>query len=309
MRCAVPFLLSALLAGCNESSDAGIAPDQYAGTVQSRDAPAEPNAKVAAFASEASASPATDYGLMKDVARDLLARNPDGEFSDPSVEDQFRFFRSYMDEEVADLEDCGSLSSLGMKPARSEEIDRRASGEELAADQLEEIATYRIGTEAFLRRAGYRKEVYQAPLRAYEREALEIVFEGEELGYELKERLAQRMERRRSSLQPDMPAIGYHGGCGAGETAFTFAFDPPNGTAWLIRVFDFELCRRRFPEPWNVDGACRDWREASDDTRMMLSGNYVYQASWPNGTTRRGTKTALGDPMAEINVMTFRARR
>jgi len=77
-----------------------------------------------------------------------------------------------------------------------------------------------------LRRLGYSAEIYEQPLREYERTALSKILreaaaaEGDEESlidenpYEALYPLAAAMEKSRTRLQPRKPAIRVEGGCG-----------------------------------------------------------------------------------------------
>jgi hypothetical protein len=150
--------------------------------------------------------------------------------------------------------------------------------------------------------AGYRREVYKAPLAAYEDWSLAAIVQGEEpLGNgdapglsgpaheQAQLRFATQVEANRSKLQPTLPRVVVEGGCGAGGTSYLIKTQPAGGRVWLVTRFGFNACRAMGLEPWDRE-KCNRWYEADPDQPMSLSGTYVYQASWRNGARGRGEK-------------------
>ena len=147
-----------------------------------------------------------------------------------------------------------------------------------------------------LTRLGYRREVFEAPLLAFERDSLDMGA-GE---LDLATPLAEALEANRQRLQPDKPRIVADGGCGAGELSFRIRTAPAGGRVWIVNAFAFHVCSVRQPDPWALQ-ACR-WTEVDEDAPELLSGRYFYQARWPDGTLRRGTRLLgynLADGMEE----------
>lgn len=192
--------------------------------------------------------------------------------------------------------------------------------------------------EAELGRLGYKREVWEQPLLAYEHEqldwlakhdppALEAIEEGSDpvavdqvsadqtlTGTEQTETeiepdrltlLAREMDARRMKLQRRKPQIVTEGGCGAGEGGFKIRIEPANGSLWLINAFAFRVCERKVPDPWDHN-AC-GWTQYSAGDEATASGRYIYEARWPGGTVRRGARILEGDPSGEDMIeITFR---
>lgn len=102
--------------------------------------------------------------------------------------------------------------------------------------------------------------------------------------------LAEAIEANRKRLAPGLPKVIAEGGCGAfGEPNWVIVRTvPPGGTVMLVNAFAFKVCTRKTPNPWDRF-ACR-WNEIESGKRTDLSGRFIYQVSWPDGTVRRGTR-------------------
>jgi hypothetical protein len=203
------------------------------------------------------------------------------------------------DRETYDLIDCNAGVDLpaGMSPR-----------EEVLSLLALEIARFR----SEFARVGYRRDVYDEPLLAYERAAL-AELEAEDLsedegvylediagGYELLEEL----EARRQRLQPDKPSFVSEGGCGAGESEFAIRLSPANGELWLINAFAFRVCERKVANPWDHN-AC-GWTQYQEGDSTFASGRYMYEARW-GSTVKRGSRELQGDPADEdVTQITFR---
>ena len=102
-------------------------------------------------------------------------------------------------------------------------------------------------------------------------------------------RLAQAVEANRARLAPKLPKVVADGGCGAGEgNPVIVRTSPPQGEVLMINAFAFKVCTRKKPDPWDRF-ACK-WNEIETGVDQTLSGRYVYQVKWPDGTVRRGTR-------------------
>lgn len=195
--------------------------------------------------------------------------------------------------------------------------------------------------EIELARFGYRREIWEQPLLAYERAELEGLAADEplnasedleqepgaddleappddaastatdEAGLEPEPEplalLAREMEARRARLQSRMPPIVSEGGCGAGEGGFTIKLEPPSGRLWLINAFAFRMCERKFADPWD-HRAC-SWTEYGAGDEATASGRYVYEARWPDGTVRRGARILEGGPDPDEDTIDITFRR
>ncbi|MBD3731950.1 MAG: hypothetical protein IE934_04390 [Sphingopyxis sp.] len=102
-------------------------------------------------------------------------------------------------------------------------------------------------------------------------------------------RLAQAVEANRARLAPKLPKVVADGGCGAGEgNPVIVRTSPPQGEVLMINAFAFKVCTRKKPDPWDRF-ACK-WNEIETGVDQTLSGRYVYQVKWPDGTVRKGTR-------------------
>ena len=80
---------------------------------------------------------------------------------------------------------------------------------------------------------------------------------------------------------------------------------PPGAEVLLISGFSFKVCTRRQPDPWDRF-ACK-WNEVETGIGRPLSGRYVYQVRWPDGTLRKGSREIIPDYEAGAAVtVTFR---
>jgi hypothetical protein len=118
--------------------------------------------------------------------------------------------------------------------------------------------------------------------------------------------LAAEIEANRLRLAPKLPKVVIEGGCGAGEGAPVIVkTSPPGGEVLLANAFAFKVCTRKKADPWDRF-ACK-WNEIETGVEKQLSGRYVYQVKWPDGTVRKGTREIIagedGDP---ASVVTFK---
>ncbi|MBL8649455.1 MAG: hypothetical protein JNL35_03525 [Sphingopyxis sp.] len=92
------------------------------------------------------------------------------------------------------------------------------------------------------------------------------------------------------------------GGSGGGRPAgIVFETSPPSGEVLLVSAFAFRICQRKIPDPWNRF-ACQ-WNEMETGVAKPLSGRFVYQVKWPDGTVRKGTREIAP---AESGQVTFK---
>ncbi len=118
--------------------------------------------------------------------------------------------------------------------------------------------------------------------------------------------LAAEIEANRLRLAPKLPKVVIEGGCGAGEGAPVIVkTSPPGGEVLFANAFAFKVCTRKTPDPWDRF-KCK-WNEIETGVEKQLSGRYVYQIKWPDGTVRKGTREIVagedGDP---ASVVTFK---
>ena len=81
----------------------------------------------------------------------------------------------------------------------------------------------------------------------------------------------------------------------------TVTTSPPNGEVLLASVFAFKLCARKKIDMWNRF-ACK-WTEIETGVATRLSGRYVYQVKWPDGTVRKGTRDVSPGPTGSSTVI------
>ncbi len=100
------------------------------------------------------------------------------------------------------------------------------------------------------------------------------------------------------------PSIVADGGCGAAEDEHPIALAPDNGRLWLINAFAFKVYERKTAVPWD-HSAC-GWSEYASGDSAIASGRYMYEARWPDGTVRRGSKIFGPDQDGEDLLVAFR---
>ncbi|HMO76209.1 MAG TPA: hypothetical protein PKD99_01085 [Sphingopyxis sp.] len=102
-------------------------------------------------------------------------------------------------------------------------------------------------------------------------------------------KLAEAIEANRRRLAPKLPKAVVEGGCGAGDgVPVILRTAPAGGEILLVNAFAFKVCTRKTPDPWDRF-ACK-WNEIETGVERRLSGRYVYQVKWPDGTVRKGTR-------------------
>jgi hypothetical protein len=181
-----------------------------------------------------------------------------------------------------------------------------------AADPLLERYGYTALETARLRaqlgRLGYPAGVAAGPLLAFERErvTLDDGGEGSDDPYEA---LADALNAARADA-PDLPEVFALAECSPppmaaaspspvprrGVTAappprkpgVTFVTQPSGGELLMIDAFAFKVCTRKQPDPWDRF-RCR-WNEIETGVVKPMSGRFVYQVKWPDGTVRKGTR-------------------
>ncbi len=88
-------------------------------------------------------------------------------------------------------------------------------------------------------------------------------------------------------------------------TGVTLATVPAAGEVLLINAFAFKVCMRKQADPWDRF-ACK-WNEVETGIARPLSGRFVYQVRWPDGTVRKGTREIIaGQNGAAASTVTFK---
>ncbi|WP_411339190.1 hypothetical protein V6U71_14885 [Sphingopyxis sp. J-6] len=174
-----------------------------------------------------------------------------------------------------------------------------------------------------LSRLGLPEAAYAAPLAAFEKAKVEEaakLTEAQVMGTEYAEddaeaseqedpyfTLAREVESNRQRLALKTPKVIAEGGCGAGEGGPVIVrTSPPGGEVLLVNAFAFKVCTRRLPDPWDRF-KCK-WTEIETGAQKQLSGRYVYQVKWPDGTVRKGTRDIVPnyEDEAVAAVVTFK---
>ena len=232
------------------------------------------------------------------------------------------------DPQVYDVIDCNAEA---VDPANTDRVVARYGDLALQVSRI----------EVELARFGYRRELWEQPLLAYERAELEGLaadepvtaseeFEREPGADDLDappdiagsnatdeaelepepdrlSLLAREMDARRTRLQSSRPAIVSEGGCGAGEGGFAIRMEPPSGRLWLINAFAFRVCERKVADPWD-HRAC-SWTEYGAGDEATASGRYVCEALWPDGTVRHSPRILEGGPDPDEDTIDITFRR
>jgi hypothetical protein len=177
---------------------------------------------------------------------------------------------------AVDLKDC-SLGHDFLGPEAGEGASSRTR-------QLADLAYEIVRLKKLMARLGYPEAVWRPMLVDNEERGKESFdpIEGTYL-----EGLSQTLNAYRRQSAPALPATLVEGGCGEGEVAIRIATRPGNGRVRLIPVFFFKLCEVQKIDP-DDPRRCDHWREPAEGALFEVSGDYNYQASWPDGARRSG---------------------
>lgn len=88
---------------------------------------------------------------------------------------------------------------------------------------------------------------------------------------------------------------------GRAPVGVTVQTNPPTGEVLMVSAFAFRICQRKTADPWDRF-RCR-WNEIETGVAKPLSGRFVYQVKWPDGTVRKGTREISA---GETGAVTFR---
>ncbi|KTE40049.1 MULTISPECIES: hypothetical protein [unclassified Sphingopyxis] len=175
---------------------------------------------------------------------------------------------------------------------------------------------------AQLGRLGYPAGVAASPLLAFERARIAVDGGGKGSGdpYEV---LAEALNAARAST-PALPEVFAFDECRPPPAAapspapgrpavaavrprrtagVTFVTQPSAGELLMIDAFAFKVCTRKQSDPWDRF-QCR-WNEIETGVAKPMSGRFVYQVKWPDGTIRKGTREVAPGPGGAATV-TFR---
>ncbi|HMO76210.1 MAG TPA: hypothetical protein PKD48_12795, partial [Sphingopyxis sp.] len=195
-------------------------------------------------------------------------------------------------------------------------FDLIACGTERVAADAADPAALRYGDVALetarlrseFARLDYPADVYAEPLLAYEKASLERA-DGASGPDSPLAALAAAAEAKRARIAPALAPVIARGLCemvrierqareresayemmGAAPRRPTVMVgtEPAGGEILLVNAFAFKVCTRKTPDPWDRF-ACK-WNEIQAGAGQPLSGRYVYQVKWPDGTVRKGTR-------------------
>ncbi len=282
---AAPLLL--LLAACSASPDS-TPNDEAAETAD------------ASLSNEAEAfSYPIEYAALRDGARSFAAEVAGAETND-TYETADGGYSNYFDTLSCDEPDAEPATL----PARD--------------IQLESLAHDAMVLEARLKARGYLPEVWQEPVHRWQISALEIIDANEvpeygAPGYDafetnlitLQDELTSQLESNRARLQPSSLPIKREGGCGAAESPVFVTAEPPDGRIWIITRFAFDVCKARKLDAWDLN-ACR-WAEVEPQREAWLSGTYMVQGKWPDGSSVRTNRRIEAEDPDNPTTITIRA--
>lgn len=177
----------------------------------------------------------------------------------------------------------------------------------------------------------YPASLYTEPLLAFEREGIAAA-EGKDASSAPYSALADAIEAERMRVAPDLPEVFAFNECvpppGAAPPpppppapsstpkpsaprpsaaiprrapGVTVTTQPPAGEVLMISAFAFKVCVRKQPDPWDRF-ACR-WNEVQTGVAKPISGRFVYQVTWPDGTVRKGTREVAPGPTGSATVI------
>jgi hypothetical protein len=113
---------------------------------------------------------------------------------------------------------------------------------------------------------------------------------------EFQRRLAAKLNEYRSISPGQLAVISYEeGDCGGGNPGADLQVHirPPNGQAFVITFFKFDLCEKQGYDPRNRT-KCNYWMEAMDNSTINIAGQNRYLAHWRDGAIREGTISDKG---------------
>ncbi|NIJ35676.1 hypothetical protein FHR22_000325 [Sphingopyxis panaciterrae] len=179
------------------------------------------------------------------------------------------------------------------------------------------LETARLRTE--LQRIHYPASIYAEPLLAFERESIARADERATNGdpYTV---LADALEAARADAKAPLSPVFEYRECSPPPMAapnspgrpsavrpspapgVKFRTEPTAGELWMISAFAFKVCVRKQPDPWDRF-ACK-WNEVETGVTRSMSGRFVYQVRWPDGTVRKGTREIV--PAGGSTPVTFK---
>lgn len=134
---------------------------------------------------------------------------------------------------------------------------------------------------------GYPSAIVEQEVGRWETATLAIIMRSEDPDiYAQSAGLAGASEHWRKANAPRSRPVIAEGGCGAAEGPVRFELRP-TGSLAVIPRFYFAACQAGGIDPYDRR-RCLGWGEAAIDRDVYLSGNYAYDATWPDGRRRRG---------------------
>lgn len=85
---------------------------------------------------------------------------------------------------------------------------------------------------------------------------------------------------------------------GRAPVGVTLQTNPPSGEVLMLSAFAFRICQRKNADPWDRF-QCR-WNEIETGVARPLSGRFVYQVRWPDGTVRKGSREIAPDQSGPV---------
>ena len=177
---------------------------------------------------------------------------------------------------AVDLMDC----AFGHTYLGSETASHVSSQAQRRADLAYEV----VRLKKLMTLLGYPESVWRPVLLDIEQKG-QVRFDTLESGH--LERLNETLSAYRQQSAPSLPKTMIEGGCGEGEVGIRLVTRPGNGRVRLIPVFFHKLCGVQKIDP-DDPRRCDHWREPAQGTLLDVSGDYIYQASWPDGAQRSG---------------------
>jgi hypothetical protein len=180
------------------------------------------------------------------------------------------------DEGAVDLMDC----SYGQAYLGSETAGHVSGRTRQRADLAYEV----VRLKKLMTELGYPESVWRHVLLVIEENGQS---EFDPVGGQHLEKLGEALNAYRRRSAPSLPKATIEGGCGDGEVGIRLMTRPGNGRVRIIPVFFYKLCEVQKIDP-NDLRRCDHWREPAQGALLDVSGDYIYQASWPDRAQRSG---------------------
>ena len=210
--------------------------------------------------------------------------------------------------EVGEIDNYQYLSYVARLVAKtSYDLDKAGYPEDLVAEYLLDFEKYLIA------RSDYGTPYSEIDFAAIDpkfrfgsrfRKAMESRLASVEDSEAAEGSLVAILNAERIARQLDVPELMEVEGCGGAEDTVILQTRPAGGQVWVISAFAFRVCSLRRPDPWDKF-ACR-WSEVEVGAEAGLSGRYVYEVRWADGTVNRGIRELIGPgPDGDSPTFTF----